>query len=101
MYLLFILVYHQLDLSNFITNNFGFIVEKLVIQFCTEIIKLKDEAEVSKYFTSLVNNPKIIRLQDVCAKNLGFYYKLKDVINELFVFSYCNENVCRFADYII
>ncbi|CAH1129754.1 unnamed protein product [Ceutorhynchus assimilis] len=92
---------NNLDLSAFITKKFPFIIEKIILNCCTDILKLTDSAQVSKYFTDLDQNPHIIKLRDVCTKNLAFYCKLKNIIFELYVLSECNENVYRFCDYII
>lgn len=64
-------------------------------------MKLAASSEVSHYFLSLTDNLAIHKLQRVCAEDLVLHGKLKSFIFELYVHSYCNENVYKFVNYII
>lgn len=76
-------------------------MERIILRFCQEIVTLAASSEVSQYFLSFANNLTIHKLQTVCAENLVLYGKLKMFIFELYVHSYCNENVYKFVNYII
>ncbi|XP_066153579.1 uncharacterized protein [Euwallacea fornicatus] len=84
-----------------IVTKFPWIVEKIIISCCAEIIKLTDGSQVSEYYASLDKNKALLKVRKECTANLELFLKLKNLIFELFVFSYCNENVYKFSDYII
>ncbi|XP_066251498.1 uncharacterized protein [Euwallacea similis] len=84
-----------------IVAKFPWIVEKIIISCCAEIVKLRDSSQVSEYYASLDMNKAILKVRKECTENLELFLKLKNLIFELFIFSYCNENVYNFLDYII
>lgn len=90
-----------IEYTKLIVQKFPFVIERIVIRFCQEIVQLSASSEVSQYFLSLTDNLTIRKLQRVCAEDLVVYNKLKNIIFELYVHSYCNENVYKFGNYII
>lgn len=81
-------------------SNFFFILERIVLKHATHIIKLNDELEVQHYLKGLEENKEILKLKMDCRKRIDVYLRLKQVLYELYCFSFCNENVLKLCDYV-
>lgn len=82
-------------MADILVNNFFFISERIVLKHATNILRLTSDFEVQHYLDDLEHNKEILRLKIDCQKRLDVHLNLKQVISELYCFSFCNVNVLK------
>jgi hypothetical protein len=86
-------------LRQFIVKHFMFVYEKIVIDFCTKLIQLEQE-EVVNFFETLLFNTEYVIIKEMCVDK-NFELKLKQILYELYSYSFCNDNILKFIDFFL
>lgn len=86
------------DIFDILDKEFPFTYEKIILNYCTEIIQLNNEIEVNEYFENMLNRSSFKSLSYFCATNKLFCDKIKNLINEIYFYSYCNVNLLKFLN---
>ncbi|ENN72455.1 hypothetical protein YQE_10798, partial [Dendroctonus ponderosae] len=74
----------KFDLRNIVSIQFPFILENMVIHYCTDIVKLQNSSQVASYFCSLSSDPKLLLLrQAYFSLEEGFYDTQSSVLELL------------------
>lgn len=84
--------------SNFtpiLQNNFFFVLERLILKNAIFILKCNNKVEICHY---LKEDEQLQKLISICQRQLNIYFKIKQLIYELYCFSFCNENILSLCD---
>lgn len=91
----------QVELNNLLINNCMFVFEKILIEKCTDLIKITENSEVLKYLENILFDKSLSKIKQVMSKNTLFKLKIRRLFFELYTFSFCNKNVLKFHDLLI
>ncbi|XP_044260795.1 uncharacterized protein LOC123008836 [Tribolium madens] len=83
-------------LREILVKDFIFLYENIVLSLCTRIIQLHD-AQIPQFFATLLCDKQYLILKSLCSNN-KFRLKLKNLLFELYGFSFCNVNLLKFID---
>lgn len=78
-------------------THYFFILERILLKHANYILKLNDEFKVQHY---LKENEEVMKLKINQLKTKDVYFKIKQILYELYCFSFCNANILKLSDAI-
>lgn len=86
-----------MDVTEILQNNFFFILEGNVLRHAIKILKFGHEFEVRHY---LEDNKEVKRLANICHERIEINFRIKQMLYELYCFSFCNVNILKLCNVI-
>lgn len=87
----------DLDITESLQRNFFFVLERIVLKHAIKIVKFHHDLDVQHY---LEDNKEIKTLTIICSKQLDMNFRIKQMLYELYCFSFCNANVLKLCNVI-
>lgn len=83
-------------LSEIFVKDFIFVFEIIILDICTQIIQLEEE-QVTEFLENLICDKKYLTVENLC-RNEVIKLKFRNLVFELYNFSFCNRNLLKFVN---